>query len=247
MTEPAETNEAQNPLTKPKFIISAVVVALLVALGLIFALTPREGGTATPTTAPNNSPSATSSQSSTSSSASVCGLPAGDQSKPAGPPADTKWELVGKFAAPTSPQQYGPGQTAANGLRSCFAHSPTGALYAGSNLIILGSSGRSGILAQHLVAEGPERNEMLNAADTATPPQTSGPAPFQLAGFKITDYTGDRAVIDYGVTAANGSVGSFSIVMQWQDGDWKWAPPTTGHPESRQLSDLNGFISWAGV
>ena len=41
MTEPT-VNEDQNPLTKPKFIISAVVVAIIVALGIILALLPKE-------------------------------------------------------------------------------------------------------------------------------------------------------------------------------------------------------------
>jgi hypothetical protein len=35
--------------------------------------------------------------------------------------------------------------------------------------------------------------------------------------------------------------------MQWQGGDWKWVLPATGAAEARQLSDLNGFITWAGV
>jgi hypothetical protein len=58
MTEPT-VNEDQNPLTKPKFIISAVVVAIIVALGIILALLPRGGGT--PAAEPSNSGSATAS------------------------------------------------------------------------------------------------------------------------------------------------------------------------------------------
>ena len=56
MTEPT-VNEDQNPLTKPKFIISAVVVAIIVALGIILALLPKGGGT--PTAEPSNSGSTT--------------------------------------------------------------------------------------------------------------------------------------------------------------------------------------------
>ena len=101
MTEPT-VNEDQNPLTKPKFIISAVVVAIIVALGIILALVPRGGGTASPE--PSSTSTGTSSgQATATSAASVCGLPSGDQAKPATTPADTKWELVGKIAAPTSP------------------------------------------------------------------------------------------------------------------------------------------------
>ncbi|WP_395405699.1 hypothetical protein ACHMXB_22425 (plasmid) [Arthrobacter sp. UC242_113] len=241
MTEPT-VNEDQNPLTKPKFIISAVVVAIIVALGIILALLPKGGET--PTAEPSNSGSTpASTQPSGSAAASVCGLPSGNQAKPATTPTDTKWELVGKIAAPTSPTKFGPGKTEANGLRSCFAHSPTGALYAGANMIVLGSSGRPDLLAQYLVAEGPERDKMLSEPPTSAPTA----APFQIAGYKVVDYTGDRAVIEYGLTAANGSVGSVPVAMQWQGGDWKWVLPATGMAEARQLSDLNGFINWAGV
>lgn len=242
MTEPIETNEDQNPLTKPKFIISAAVVAIIAALGIILALLPKGSGNAEPIP-PASSTSSASSEPSDSSAASICGLPEGNQDKPVAAPAGTTWELVGKFAAPASPKQFGPGLTTSDGFRSCFAHSPTGALYAGINMIIMGSSGRSDLLAEHLVVEGQERDKMLQESVTQTPET----APFQLAGYKVIDYSDDRAVIEYGVTTENGSVGSFPIAMQWQEGDWKWVPPATGQPEAKQLPDLDGFIPWAGV
>ena len=243
MTETAETNEDQNPLTKPKFIIAAVIVAIIVALGIILALVPKGGATAGPTAPPANQTTAAS-KPSTSSSASVCGLPAGDQSKPATAPADTKWELVGKIAAPTSPKQYGPGTTADNGLRSCFAHSPTGALYAGANIVILASSGHNDLVIQHLTVDGPDRDRMLSSA---SPPGSDTAPSFQLAGFKFTDYSGTRAVIDYGFKVSNGTFGSLPVVLQWDGGDWKAVPPASGQPEGKQLSDLGGYIPWAGV
>ena len=242
MTETAETNEDQNPLTKPKFIISAVVVALLVVLGIILPLLPKGNG---PTgAAPAPSSTATVSTHPTAQSASsACGLPAGDQSKPVSPPADTKWELVGKFAAPTAPKQFGPGETSANGLRSCFAHSPMGALYAGANIVILASSGHNDLVIQNLTVDGPERDKMLKS-----PAGGGGDGmPFQLAGFKLTEYGTDRAVIDYGFKIANGTFGSLPVVLQWTDGDWKAVPPASGQPEGQQLADLSGYIPWAGV
>ena len=245
MTEPAETNEAQNPLTKPKFIISAVVVALLVALGIIFALTPK--GTETiASPAGTSAPATTGGPVNAPAEPSVCGLPDGDQSKPVTPPSNTKWELVGKFAVPTSPQGFGPGNTTEDGVRTCFAHSPNGALYAGVNMITLGSSGRGDLLAKYLIADGPERDKMLRE-ETAAPPQTSETAAFQVSGFKIVDYSNNRAVVEYGLTTANGSSGSVSVVMQWQNGDWKWVVPPAGQSQVQQLSDLSGFIPWAGV
>ena len=242
MTETTETNKSQNPLASPKFVLSAVIVALLVVLGLILAFLPKSTGSAE-VVSPTNSITPTIASTSAAVDTSICGLPDGDQSKPVTSPTNTKWELVSKVAVPTSPDDFGPGKTSADGLHSCFAHSPNGALYAGFNMIVLGSSGRNDLLAQNLVVEGPERELML----TQPTGSATQRAPFQLAGFKFVDYSGDRAVIEYAVTTANGSTGSFPMAIQWQDGDWKWVPPATGQPESKQLSDLNGFITWAGV
>jgi hypothetical protein len=241
MTEPT-VNEDQNPLTKPKFIISAVVVAIIVALGIILALVPRGGGTASPE--PSTTSTSTSSGEPTATSvASVCGLPSGDQAKPATTPADTKWELVGKIATPTSPTQFGPGKTEANGLRSCFAHSPTGALYAAANMTALSSAGKADLVYQQLAVPSPERDAVLKSSPTAAPNSVTA----QLAGFTFRSYEADRAVIDLAFKGANGTFVSIPVPLQWYEGDWKFVVPATGDTGARQLSDLSGYVEWAGV
>ena len=242
MTETAETNEDQNPLTKPKFIISAVVVAIIVALGIILALVPKGSGTADPAPAASNTSSA-SEQPSSSATASVCGLPYGDQSKPASAPADTKWELVGKIAAPTSPKQYGPGTTAANGLRSCFAHSPHGALYAAANVTTLSATGKARLVFEELAVPSPERDAILQQPE----PSTSNDLTAQIAGFAIRSYSTDRAVIDMAFKGDNGAFVSIPVPLQWYGGDWKIIVPATGSTGSQQIRDLSGYVPWAGV
>jgi hypothetical protein len=241
MTEPAETNEDQNPLTKPKFIISAVVVAIIVALGIILAILPKGGGVAAPTASSSNSPSS-STPSSPGPAASVCGLPDGDQSKPATAPADTKWELIGKVAAPTSPERYGPGTTAANGLRSCFAHSPTGALYAAANVTTLSAIGKTRLVLENLAVPSPERDALLKqpepASSTATP---------QLAGFALRSYSSDTAVVDLAYKGDNGAYVSIPVPLRWDAGDWKIIVPATGSTGAGQIPDLSGYVPWAGV
>jgi len=228
MTEPT-MNEDQNPLTKPKFIISAVVVALIVALGIILALIPRGGGTQT--AEPSNPGSTTADTQPIEAAASVCGLPSGDQNKPATTPTDTKWELVGKIAAPTAPTQYGPGKTEANGLRSCFAHSPTGALYAAANI------------SEQLAVPSPERDALLNQPK----PQETSTVTAQIAGFQVRSYDSDRAVIVIAARGSNGALVSVPVPLQWHGGDWKVVVPATGSTGGGQISDLSGFIPWSGV
>lgn len=241
MTEPT-VNEDQNPLTKPKFIISAVVVAIIVALGIILALLPKGGGT--PTAEPSSSRSSTTSaQPSSTADASICGLPAGDQAKPATTPADTKWELVGKIAAPTSPTQFGPGKTEANGLRSCFAHSPMGALYAASNVAVLSATGKARLIYERLAVPGPERDALLGQPD----PQETSTVTAQIAGFQIRSYEADRAVVVIAAKGSNGALVSVPVPLQWQSGDWKVVVPATGSTGGGQISDLSGYIPWSGV
>ncbi|MDQ0867380.1 hypothetical protein [Arthrobacter globiformis] len=241
MTEPT-VNEDQNPLTKPKFIISAVVVAIMVALGIILALLPKGGGN--PTAEPSNSGSATASaQPSATAAASVCGLPSGDQAKPVTTPTDTKWELVGKIAAPTSPTQFGPGKTEANGLRSCFAHSPTGALYAASNVAVLSATGKARLVYEQLAVPSPERDALLNQPE----PQETSAVTAQIAGFQIRSYDADRAVIVIAAKGSNGALVSVPVPLQWHGGDWKVVVPATGSTGGGQISDLSGYIPWSGV
>jgi hypothetical protein len=235
-------NEDQNPLTKPKFIISAVVVAIIVALGIILALLPKGGGN--PATEPSNSGSATAStQPSAAAAASICGLPSGDQAKPATTPTDTKWELVGKVAAPTSPTQFGPGKTEANGLRSCFAHSPTGALYAASNVAVLSATGKARLVYEQLAVPSPERDALLNQPE----PQETSAVTAQIAGFQIRSYDADRAVIVIAAKGSNGALVSVPVPLQWHGGDWKVVVPATGSTGGGQISDLSGYIPWSGV
>ncbi|UKA73587.1 hypothetical protein [Arthrobacter sp. FW306-06-A] len=241
MTEPT-VNEDQNPLTKPKFIISAVVVAIIVALGIILALVPK--GSGTPSPEPSNTGTSTgSAQPSATSAASVCGLPSGDQAKPATPPADTKWELVGKIAAPTSPKQFGPGKTEANGLRSCFAHSPMGALYAAVNVTALSGSGKAALVYEQLAVPGPERDALLKSSPSAAPQSVAA----QLAGFTVRSYDSERTVIDLAFKGANGAFISIPVPLQWFGGDWKIVVPATGDAGARQIADLSGYIEWSGV
>ncbi|WP_427136666.1 hypothetical protein [Pseudarthrobacter sp. S9] len=242
MTAPAETNEDQNPLTKPKFIISAVVVAIIVALGIVLALLPKGSGNAEPAPAPSSTTTA-SGQPGPSAGASFCGLPDGDQSKPATEPANTKWELIGKVAAPTSPTKYGPGKTDPNGLRSCFAHSPTGALYAAVNVTALSSAGKARLVFENLAFPGPERDTLLQQPEPSeTYTQTA-----QLAGFAFRSYNGDRAVADLAFKGSNGTYLSIPVPLQWDSGDWKFLVPATGSTGARQIADLSGYIPWAGV
>lgn len=247
MSQSTESTTESNPFTKPGFILAAALVVALIAAALVIFLLPK--GQDNTQAAPTPSPDATSAAPTTSADAaaadqSICGLPAASESALGAAPK-TKWELVGTMAAPTDPK-IGPGKTDDQGIRSCFAHTPTGALYAAVNLWALGiDPSKERAIAEQLAAKGPGRDAGMKA------PQTQAPASamrVHIAGFNVS-YTANQAVVELAFKADNGALASVRTTLLWQDGDWKGVVADSGAPleEPRQVRDLSGFILWSGA
>lgn len=245
MSQSTESTTESNPLTRPGFIVAAALVVTLLAAGIVIFLLPKgqsDAQPAPPTHGTGSTPAASPSASAADSS--VCGLPTAPETSLGAAP-ETKWELVGTMAAPTDPQ-IGPGKTDAQGIRSCFAHTPKGALFAAVNLWALGSDpSKERAIAEQLAAEGPGREAGMKA------PQTQAPASavkIQIAGFNLS-YTANQAVVDLAFKADTGALASVRTTLLWQDGDWKGVVADNGAPleEPRQVRDLSGFIPWSGA
>jgi hypothetical protein len=247
-TVPAEVAMERNRFTRPGFIAAAGVVALIGTATFAFVVFPpghhkpttrMAGTTGTPAAAPVARPTTDS----------VCGLLPGDQAVPTTAPANTKWELVGTTAAPTAPG-IGPGSK--SWLRSCFAHSPTGALYALVNYLALTDDPRTYAAAiRQLVASGPARDAAI--AKSTAPIPVDPAARVQVAGFAYLNYSPTDAVVDL-VSRATPAAGSTSYVhgtvaLRWEGGDWKVVPGPDGSPLrlARVLSDLDGYVLWSGA
>ena len=128
----ADSGEDQrSPWTQPGFIASAVVVGLVIVLGLVLTVTSGsqgEAGTPAPPAADSSPPAPPAD----TGDDSACGLARGDQTIPVSAPKAT-WKLRGTVAVPTAPKTFGPGRVR-DGVPSCFARSPTGALFAMLNI-----------------------------------------------------------------------------------------------------------------
>ncbi|MGO4188583.1 hypothetical protein [Pseudarthrobacter sp. TAF60_1] len=251
MSRSTESTTEPNPFTKPGFIIAGALVVALIAATVVIFLLPKGQGTAQPAPAPAE-PSSTSSASPSASAAagaSVCGLPASSETA-LGTAPKTKWELVGKMAAPTDPKTFGPGVTDEDGCRSCFANSPTGALYAAANMIALGSSGTQDELklAENFLVPGPGRDAAIKAAKTRTSTAGSGETA-QVSGFLIKSYSPSEADVDLAIKLPNGALAHSVLSLRWVAGDWKMKASDDGQIFNgvAQLSDLSGFILWSGV
>ncbi len=246
MSQSTESTTASNPFTKPGFIIAAALVVALIAATIVIFLLPKGQGNAQPAPAPAESSSTGEASPSSAAEAgnSVCGLPATSETA-LGTAPETKWELVGTMAAPTDPK-VGPGKIDGQGIRSCFAHTPTGALYAAVNLWALGSEpSKEPAIAEQLAAKGPGRDAGMKAPPTSAPAST---LKVQVAGFNVS-YTANQAVVELAFKANNGGLASVRTTLLWQDGDWKGVVADSGKPleEPRQIRDLSGFILWSGA
>ncbi|MFC4398269.1 hypothetical protein [Arthrobacter sedimenti] len=249
MSQSTESTTESNPFTRPGFIVAAAMVVALVAVGIVIFLLPKGQSSAEP--APASSSTVTASPSASSDGGkSICGLP-GSAETTLGTAPQSKWELVGRIATPTDPKTFGPGESDSSGFRTCFAHSPTGALYAAMNIVALGSSGSTDLeqkLADKLLVPGAGRDAAMRqaAADSRT---TGSSTPIQVRGFLIKSYTPGEANIDLAFETDKGALGRTTLSMRWMDGDWKVKPADDGttYMGATQIRDLSGLILWSGV
>jgi hypothetical protein len=251
MSESTQSSTERSPFTKPGFVISAALVIALIAAVVVIFFLPKADNTAQP--APASSPDSVSAAPTKSAGAagkSICGLPSSTETA-LGTAPKSKWELVGKMAAPTNPKTFGPGLTDGDGFRSCFAQSPTGALFAAANVIALGSSTTLDKvkLAEDFLVPGSGRDAAI--ADTkakASPTRASG-GTTQFRGFLIKSFTPAEADVDVAFQLPTGQYAHTVLSLRWVDGDWKVKASDDGQIFNAvaQLSDLSGFILWTGV
>ena len=250
MNQSTESTTESNPFTKPGFIIAAALVVALIAAAVIIFLIPKgqDNAQQAPAASPDSA-SAAPTTSADTAARSICGLPSTPETA-LGTAPKSKWELVGKMAAPTDPKTFGPGLTDGDGFRSCFANSPTGALYAATNMIALGSSGTQDELklADKLLVPGPGRDAAITEAKTRTSTAGSGETA-QVGGFLLKSYSPAEADVDLAIKLPNGALAHSVLSLRWVDGDWKVKASDDGQIFNgvAQLDDLSGFILWSGV
>lgn len=227
---------------RPIVVVSAVLLAVVLVAGVIVAVVG----------APNPAPVSPSAASTDpDSSSSKCGIADGDQSVPTSRAPEASWELVGRIAAPSN-RAVGPGLIASDGLRSCFAHSPTGALFAATTIVAQGSTPALALRnAQNNFAAGPGRDIVVSQLREARADTAPGAAQVsaQIAGFQVLKYEGRTATVDLAVTRSNGVVLSAVIDLVWQDGDWKCVLQDNGQARVpiRQIPSLAGYVFWSGA
>ncbi len=246
MSQSTESTTESNPFTKPGFIIAAALVVALIAAAVVIFLIPKGQGNAQPAPTESSSSATASPSASSGSGKSVCGLPASKETA-LGTAPKSKWELVGTMAVPADPSTAGPGTVGKDSLRSCFAQSPTGALYATANIWAASFNGSAKQVYLELAADSPTRDKAVKAINEGKDVGGGSSPKLQIAGFIMHSYTPTAAVVELAFKTADGEYGALSTSLLWEDGDWKLDMPAAGGGTVRQISDLSSFIPWAGV
>jgi hypothetical protein len=234
-SERARTADDKSPWMQPGFIAAAAIVTVLVLLGVVIALTGGSGSDAPRPTVPPPPSGATVPR--------PCDLEDVDQDVPKTAPR-ARWELVGKMIAPTAPSSYGPGEVA-DGFRTCFQRSPTGALYAAVSFWATLTAKTDADTYRRLAVDSPARARAIAAAKGQRSPQLDG---LQVAGFAFSSYARDRAVVRLAFRVEDGGLVSADTPLVWKDGDWRYEVPLDeGRGSVAQVPDLGGFIAWKGA
>ena len=180
--------------------------------------------------------------------ANRCRLPDGDQSIPSNQaPTSDGWEVSRRVVVPRS-SAYGPAKTDPDGFRRCFAHSPTGAVYAAYNVIAaLADQTKAVPTAGKLMVPGRDADALIQQLKKE--PTDGASEPTQLAGYRVLDASRDRATIMLALPMESEYM-SATITLTWYAGDWRLVPPTNDNPVGAPYSqhrDLDGFVAWSGV
>jgi hypothetical protein len=217
--------------------------------------TESSGPPATPTEQPTEQPTATrTAPPPPNSHTGGCHDSNPDQAIPRlAAPAAVTWQFEGEMLVPIQAAA-GPASTSANGVRSCFAHSPTGAVFAA--MVLLGQVQNPEVSLAALktrVLAGPGRDAAIAAArsEIQTPPTEAGDV--QFSGFKVLYYpqNATTTVIQIVANLNNKAYGALQITMQWSHGDWYAVLQDdgtfNGSVEPDILSSLNGYVRFSGA
>lgn len=154
----------------------------------------------------------------------------------------TTWEPWGVTVLAGS-ENAGPEQSNDHGIRSCYARTAEGALYALANGAAYCTDSRYSTEAMGLiVAKGPGHDAAVEAARDAQPCQPSADL---VRGYRVASYDGTTATITLAIEISD-KLATVSYQLIWEDGDWKFVVTDDGGmplaPSS--VDDLDGFTVW---
>lgn len=216
-------------------VVIAVVVALAVLAGavgvgwIVGSGSRDDADTSTASQGASGGPEETADE---EGGDSVCGLPDGSQEVPAEGP-EAEWQILQGHTVPSSSEKFGPGETK-GADRACFAHNPTGALFAALNI------GR--VLPKELVLKHMTEGEFRDALEDAPEPSVDPNSRMEVQGFKLDVKSKNIVVVRPVYSMDGGVLHEIPVRMVWQDGDWMI--DGTYRTQPQDLESLDGYVEW---
>ena len=239
------TDPTENPWSRPGFLISACVIAVIAALGVYLGVTSvrdvhRAQGHVDTTSTQAPMPSALLSP----AAASSCGLPNSPTSTATIDLHGTTWHYSNATGYPIS-AEYGPGRVSKLGYRYCYQHSAGGALFAAANSLAFDNSSKAEAQAwwEYMLADGRYRQARLEDDYVPNDPSVR----LKVIGYKMMSYSPREAWIDIAVlTSSPDGTTTMSVVsdLVWQRGDWRFSTAELESSNIARIDDLTGYTSW---
>lgn len=198
-----ETQENPNSLTRGRVIIGATLLGLTVLMAIImsidFHLEERRG-------IPH-------------ADMPACERPESSDTDYSGTLPVDAWDRIGFAYVPKT--SFGPSHED-DGAPTCYEHSPAGAVTAGVYIATLGSTGQTNTVLTHMSVDSPntDRFREMVGSDEVVPSAVPEPK-----GLRLNNYTGDTANVS-AVLLTHVGYRVVDIDLVWDDGDWKWNPPS---------------------
>lgn len=254
MTETAE-KPAHTWWASPRFLLSAAAVVLLVFIGLILFLTTNNAdetgdGGAAPAPSSDVTRAPTTAAAAADSQDSVCGLEANGGVTLTAAPKNVEWEFLNGIFGPKS-DEHGPGVVESDtGVRSCFSHTPEGALLAVAGFFA--TSGDPQLFlhtVEKQVIDGPGKDKNLLLIQRRIEEDDTTAPPVAIAGFRLLAYDDDQATVELVLSADAGQETLYqtqSADIIWQNGDWYFQVRENGEAGSisGQINNLTGYVPW---
>ncbi|RDH95056.1 hypothetical protein DEU32_11421 [Curtobacterium sp. AG1037] len=242
-----DSTTERSPFNRWWFIAGGFLVVIAVVLGLILSgvIGAGNGGGGNNAGGNPGAPAASSSPddggNSTQPASDVCSLEDGSQSIPtSGPAADWKTDVY--FQYPTS-DRYGPTTNPNSSEWGCFAHSPTGALFATANLVrgLAGPDYKK--VAEAAGVNNAARKQWVDAQSPAQHTQTAGNVG-QISGFQFQSAQQDSAVVSLALSASD-VTGSMKVALVWDSATNNWkADFATSDLEFSRVDTPSAFTQW---
>ncbi len=219
-----------------------LVIIAAVAFG-VSSLLPQGDDDSDGAPAPSDTSSAAPS-SPASPVGETCNLDASDQSIPVvGPEAE--WETFGYFLYPTS-DVYGPTEDPAGSEWGCFAHNPTGALFAAANFFRAYASDDYATAVPDAAVHNPALDSWLSETADRPTGQTAGRVA-QIAGFQYMSVEPDEVTLRL-LFAQDDLNAYLTFGMAWDDARETWLGDFSQSNVDPVVADsIDSFTSWTAV